>query len=79
MPEDKRSDIGNKISLLLIAAMITGFAGIAWATAIKGGDKAEIALTQIGDARVEIATLKANFVAISYRLDEIKSLIKNGR
>ncbi len=74
---ERRNDIGNKLSWLLIAAMIAGFAGVAWASSIKGIEKADEALKQVSEARVEIAVIKANYQAINYRLDEIKSLIKN--
>lgn len=73
----RRNDLGGKLSWLLIAAMLTGFAGISWATAIKGGEKADEALKKIGEQEIEIAVLKTNFTAINYRLDEIKALVQH--
>lgn len=73
----RRNDLGGKLSWFLIALMLTGFAGVAWATAIRGGEKADDAITQVGTLKTEIAVLQANFSAISYRLDEIKSIVQH--
>lgn len=78
MTTDRRSDLGNKLSWLLIVTLVAGFSAFAWAQANKGDEKAERAITIINEDKVRIAVLEANYIAINYRLDEIRTLIKAG-
>lgn len=77
MVTDRRNDLGGKLAWFLVALMITGFTGFAWAQALKGEAKADEAIQGVSENKLKIAVLTANFEAVNYRLDEIKTLIKS--
>lgn len=70
------SDLAVKLGYALIAASLIGFAGVAWATAMRGGDKADEAIKMVNEDRQRLARIETQFEGINYRLDEIKTLIK---
>lgn len=76
MTQDRRNDLGGKMSWFLIAAMVAGFSAFAWAQALKGEEKADKAIVLINEEKIRIAVLETNFQAISFQLSEIKLLIK---
>lgn len=74
--QDRRNDIGGKLSWLVISIMLAGFGGFAWYTANKGIDKADAAMVVVNINSNRITKLETQYEAINYRLEEIKTLIK---
>lgn len=74
---DRRQDVGSKISWLLIAAMVAGFANSAWSSAQRGMEKADKAIEMVNEDKNRITRLETEYEGITYRLEEIKLLIKS--
>lgn len=73
---DRRNDLGAKLGYALVVASIMGFSGVAWAMAMRGGDRADDAIRMVNEDRQRLTRVETQFESINYRLDEIKTLIK---
>ena len=74
--ENRRNDVGSKITWSVLLAAVLGFAGIAWATAVSGGNKADVAVTMLNGDRAmnaeKITRLETQFQAVMFRLETIE-------
>ena len=76
---ERRNDIGMKIYPAIILACVLGFAGFAWAQAMKGETKADQAIAMVNTQALEIASMKGDMKYILKGIDDIKASLKHPR
>lgn len=72
---ERRHDIGSKIVWGVLLAAVLGFAGVAWATAVMGGNKADVAITMVNEDRQKnterLTRLETQFHSVLSKLEAI--------